>query len=297
MSNNQYSSYGGGGGSSNNSYANSYGGGSRSSNNSYGGGSSSYGGSSSSNNSYANSYGGGSSSYGGSGSGSSNNSYANSYGGGSSSYGGSSSSNNNHYDDEDNEDDYYNEDDEDDNDEEDEEDDEDDEDEEDEEDEEDDEDDEEDDEEYEPDPEAGEGYCSCGNICLVNSNRGLCIDCRNVNVRFGENTEHDTYASHRAVGYAENERYDRSYRSYTERGYRNRKDTEYDCLICEDGLVDNHYNVPGLIYCNSCLGYYSKERRRSYHKDEDWRPIEREERREWYENVNAHRAKNGQPPI
>ena len=285
MSNNQYPSYGGssnsyansygGSSSGNNSYANSYGGGSsgRSYANSYGGSSSyanSYGGSSSSNNSYANSYGGGSSgSSGGGGGGSS--SYANSYGG----------ANNNHYDDDDDNDDDED-DDEDDNEDD---------------DEDEDEDEDEDDDEYEPDPEAGEGYCSCGNICLVNSNRGLCVDCRNVNVRFGENTEHDTYASHRAVGYDENERYDRSYRSYTERGYRNRKDTEYDCLTCEDGLVDNHYNVPGLIYCNSCLGYYSKKRRRSYHKNEDWRPIEREDRADWYEAINAHRAKNGQPPI
>jgi hypothetical protein len=287
MSNNQYPSYGG----SSNSYANSYGGSSSGNNsyaNSYGGGSSG-----SSGRSYANSYGGGSSgSSGGGGSSSYANSYANSYGGGSSGSsgsggggGGSSSyansyggANNNHYDDDDNDDDEDEDEDEDEDDNE-------------------DDDEDEDDDEYEPDPEAGEGYCSCGNICLVNSNHGLCVDCRNVNVRFGENTEHDTYASHRAVGYDENERYDRSYRSYTERGYRNRKDTEYDCLTCEDGLVDNHYNVPGLIYCNSCLGYYSKERRRSYHKNEDWRPIEREDRADWYEAINAHRAKNGQPPI
>ena len=272
MNNNQYPSYGGcsSGGSSgsgsggSSSYANSYG----------GGGSSSSGGSSS----YANSYGGGGSS-----------SYANSYGGGGSSYANNNNNNNNNNDDydgdedEDEDEEDYNNDDEDNDDE-------------DNEDEDEDEDDDEEDEEYEPDPEAGEGYCSCGNICLVNSNRGLCVDCRNVSVRFGENTEHETYASHRAVGYPENEKYDRSYRSYQGKGYR-RKDTEYDCITCEDGLVDNHYGVPNLIYCNSCLGYYSKERAQSYHKDEDWQPIEREDRAEWYEAINAYRAKNGLPLI
>ena len=70
--------------------------------------------------------------------------------------------------------------------------------------------------------EAGEGYCKnegCGNICLVDYNHGCCYECRNYNVRFGTNTEHDTYTPIQ---------YDRSYRSYTQKGY-NRKDTEYDC--------------------------------------------------------------------